>query len=86
MQTGNFREYTCVGKKEKDKVSKCRGITEALIGSDREKLSLCPECYDTFEKMEDEKKVDVKTSEDNKKEVVKNKKAKIHGDPIVELN
>jgi hypothetical protein len=44
-----YREYVCSNAR-KQFVLNCRKKTEATIGSPREMLSLCPECFDSYDK------------------------------------
>jgi hypothetical protein len=44
-----YRTYWCINH-DKKYVQCCRKKTEAKTGSPREQLSLCPECYDAYDK------------------------------------
>jgi hypothetical protein len=45
----NYREYVC-NNAGKQYLLNCRKKTEAIKGSPREILGLCPECYDSYDK------------------------------------
>jgi len=46
-------DFRCLGGKKNNLF--CRGTTSAVVGSEREKLSLCPECFDQYEIDQDKK-------------------------------